>query len=95
MEMFLVAVYAVSVVVVGVVMFGVKAKELKTAIEQGLRYAAIEEGYDSVEKMPGYIKNTARIVAWAVVLALPVTPVVNTVLTFRLARKVYRQMTAG
>ena len=95
MEMFLFVVYAVSVVVVGVVMFGVKADGIKTAIEKGFREAAVEQGYDSAEEMPGYILVTARIFAWAAVLALPVIPVFNTVLTLRLARKVYRQMTTG
>ena len=95
MEMFLFAVYAVSAVVVCAVMFGVKADGIKTAIEKGLSEAAVEQGYDSVDEMPGYIVTTARVVAWVAVLALPVLPVVNTVLTLRFARKVYRQMTAG
>lgn len=95
MEMFLFVVYAISAVVVGAVMFGVKADGIKTAIEKGLREAAVEQGYSSADEMPGYILVTARIVAWAAVLALPVIPVVNTVLTFRLARKVYRRVTAG
>ena len=94
MEMFLFVVYAVSAVVVCTVMFGVKADGIKTAIEKGLREAAVEQGYNSVDEMPGYILVTARIVAWTAVLALPVIPVFNTVLTLRLARKVYRRMTA-
>lgn len=95
MEMFLFVVYAVSAVVVGAVVFGAKAGEIKVAIEKGLHQAAIEQGCFSVEQMPGYIVATARLVAWTAVLALPVIPVVNTVLTFRLARKVYRRMIAG
>ena len=88
-------VYAVSAIVVGAVMVSLKVDGIKTAIEKGLREAAVEQGYNSAEEMPGYILVTARIFAWAAVLALPVIPVVNTVLTFRLARKVYRRMTAG
>ena len=95
MEMFLFVVYAISAVVVGVVMFGVKADGIRTAIEKGMYQEAVEQGYNSVDEMPGYILVTARIVAWVAVLALPVIPVVNTVLTLRFARKVYRQMTAG
>ena len=95
MEMFLFAVYAVSAVVVCAVMFGVKADGIRTAIEKGMYQEAVEQGYNSVDEMPGYILVTARIVAWVAVLALPVIPVVNTVLTLRFARKVYRQMTAG
>ena len=94
MEMFLFVVYAVSALIVGAVVFGVKAVELKDAIEKGLRQAAVEQGYFSVNEMPGYIVAVARITAWTAVLALPVLPVLNTVLTFRLARKVYRRMTA-
>ena len=95
MEMFLFVVYAISAVAVAVVLFGVKAGELKAAIEKGMAQAAIEEGYLGVDEMPGYITTTARVVAWGVILVLPVIPVLNTVLTFRLARKVYRRMTAG
>ena len=95
MEMFLFAVYALSAIITGVVVFGVKARELKGAIEQGLRQAAIEQGYFAVGEMPGYIVAVARITAWTLVLALPVLPVLNTVLTFRLARKVYRRMIVG
>ena len=94
MEVFLFAVYAISAVVVGLVIFGVKTKELRNAIEKGMKEAAVEQGYWSVDEMPGYIVATARLVAWSLVLALPVIPVLNTVLTFRLARKVYRRMTA-
>ena len=95
MEMFLFVVYAVSAVVVCAVMFGVKADGIKTAIEKGMYQEAVNQGYNSVDEMPGYIVTTARVVAWVAVLALPVLPVVNTVLTLRFARKVYRQMTAG
>ena len=95
MEMFLFAVYVVSTVVVCVVMFGVKTDGIKTAIEKGMTESAVGQGYDSVDKMPSYIVTTARVVAWTAVLALPVIPVVNTVLTFRFARKVYRRMIAG
>ena len=95
MEVILFAVYAVSVVVVCAVMFGVKAEGIKTAIEKGMHQEAVEQGYNSVDEMPGYVVTTARVVAWVAVLALPVLPVVNTVLTLRFARKVYRQMTAG
>ena len=95
MEMFLFAVYAVSTVVVCAVMFGVKADEIKTAIEKGMRDSAVEQGYCVLDEMPGYIVTTARVVAWMAVLAIPVIPVFNTVLTFRLVRKVYRHMTAG
>ena len=95
MEMFLFAVYAVSAVVVCVVMFGVETDGIKTAIEKGMHQEAINQGYNSVDEMPGYILVTARIVAWIAVLALAVLPVVNTVLTFRLVWKVYRHMTAG
>ena len=95
MEMFLFVVYAVSAVVVGAVIFGVKTKELKNAIEKGMQQAAVEQGYWTVDEMPGYIVTTARVVAWMAVLVIPVIPVFNTVLTFRLARKVYRRMTAG
>jgi len=95
MEMFLFVVYAVSAVVVGAVIFGVKTKELKNAIEKGMQQAAVEQGYWTVEEIPGYIVTTARVVAWMAVLAIPVIPVFNTVLTFRLVRKVYRHMTAG
>ena len=95
MEMFLFAVYVVSTVVVCVVMFGVKTDGIKTAIEKGMTESAVEQGYDSVDKMPSYIVTTARVVAWTAVLALPVIPVVNTVLTLRLARKVYRRMIVG
>ena len=95
MEMFLFVVYAISTLVVGGVAFGVKAGEIKTAIEKGMHQSAVEQGYFSVGEMPGYIVATARIVAWSLVLALPVIPVVNTVLTFRFARKVYRRMIVG
>lgn len=95
MEMFLFAVYAVSAVVVCAVMFGVKADGIKTAVEKGMHQEAVNQGYNSVDEMPGYILVTAKIVAWVVVLALPVLPVVNTVLALRFAWKVYRQMTAG
>ena len=95
MEMFLFVVYAVSAVVASVVMFGVKADGIKTAIEKGMHQEAVEQGYCSLDEMPGYIVVVARIFAWAAVLALPVIPVVNTVLTLRLIRKVYRRMTAG
>ena len=94
MEMFLFVVYAVSAVVVGAVIFGVKTKELKNAIEKGMRQAAVEQGYWTVDEMPGYIVTTARVVAWVAILTLPVIPVFNTVLTLRLVRKVYRRMTA-
>lgn len=95
MEMFLFVVYAVSAVVVCTVMFGVKADGIKTAIEKGMHQEAVKQGYISADEMPGYILVTARIIAWVVVLALPVLPVVNTVLTLRFAWKVYRRMTAG
>ncbi len=95
MEMFLFVVYAVSAVVVCVVMFGVKADGIKNAIEKGMRQAAVEQGYWTVDAMPRYIVTTARVVAWMAVLAIPVIPVFNTVLVFRLARKTYRRMTAG
>ena len=95
MEMFLFVVYVVSAVVVCVVMFGVKVDGIKTAIEKGMHQEAVNQGYTSADEMPGYILVTAKIVAWVAVLALPVLPVVNTVLTLRFARKVYRQMTAG
>lgn len=95
MEVFLFAVYAISAVVVGLVIFGVKTKELKNAIEKGMTQAAIEQGYLGVDEMPGYIVVVARIVAWVAVLTIPVIPVFNTVLTFRLARKVYRRVTIG
>ena len=95
MEMFLFVVYAISAVAVAAVMFGVKADGIKTAIEKGMHQEAVNQGYNSVDEMPGYILGTARIAAWIAVLALPVLPVVNTVLTFRLVRKVYRHMTAG
>ena len=95
MGMFLFVVYAVSVVVVSVVMFGVKADGIKAAIEKGMKDSAVEQGYCSLDEMPGYIVVVARIVAWVAVITLPVIPVFNTVLTFRLVRKVYRHMTAG
>ena len=95
MEVILFGVYAVSAVVVAVVMFGVKADGIKTAIEKGMRDSAVEQGYCTLDEMPGYIVTTARVVAWVAVLAIPVIPVFNTVLVFRLARKVYRRMTAG
>ena len=94
MEMFLFVVYALSAATVGAVMIGVKAEGIKTAIEKGMGESAVEQGYDSVDKMPSYIVTTARVVAWTAVLALPVIPVVNTVLALRFARKVYRRMTA-
>lgn len=95
MEMFLFVVYAISAVVTGFVIFGTKAGVLKAEMEKGFREAAVEQGYDSADEMPGYILVTAKIFAWVAILALPVIPVVNTVLTFRLARKTYRRMTAG
>ena len=94
MEMFLFVVYAISAVVTGFVIFGTKAGVLKTEIERGFQQAAVEQGYDSADEMPGYILVTAKIIAWTAILALPVIPVFNTVLTFRLARKTYRRMTA-
>ena len=95
MEMFLFAVYAISAVAVAAVLLGVKAGELKAAVEKGMVQAAIEEGYLGVDEMPGYITTTARVVAWSLIIALPVIPVLNTVLTLRLARKVYRRMIVG
>ena len=94
MGMFLVGVYVVSVIAVSSVLFATKAKKINTEIEKGFQQAAEEKGYDSADEMPGYILVTARIFAWVAILALPVIPVVNTVLTFRLARKTYRRMTA-
>ena len=95
MEMFLFVVYAVSAVITGAVMTGVGVDKLRSGIERGLMEGAEDQGYNSLTEMPYRVVTTARIVAWGAVLALPVIPVVNTVLTFRVARKVYRRMTAG
>ena len=95
MEMFLFAVYVVSAVIVGAVLFVVRTVELEAAIEQGMRQAAVEQGYISVDKMPGYVVTVSKVVAWTLIIAVPVIPVLNTVLALRLARKVYRRMTAA
>ena len=94
MDMLMFVVYAVSVLVTGVVMTWVGVDTLRSGIERGLMEGAEDQGYNSLTEMPYRVVTTARIVAWGAVLALPVIPVVNTVLTFRVARKAYRRMTA-
>ena len=94
MEMFLFVVYAVSVVITGVVVCTTGATKIKAAIEEGMAAEAQNQGYSTVDEMPSYIATVSRVISWAAILALPVIPVVNTVLTLRLGRKVYRRMTA-
>ena len=94
MEMFLFVVYAVSALITGAVVYVVSVDKIKPAIEQGLREASVEQGYNSMDEVPSYIITVARIAAWVAILALPVIPVFNTVLTLRMVRKVYRRMTA-
>ena len=94
MEMFLFVVYAVSAVITGAVLCTTGATKIKAAIEEGMVAEAQNQGYTSIEEMPGYIVTVSRVISWVAILALPVIPVVNTVLTLRLGRKVYRRMTA-
>ena len=94
MEMFLFVVYAVSVLVTGVALSTVGADKLRSGVELGLEEGSRDQGYDTLSEMPHRVVTVSRVISWVAILTLPVIPVVNTVLTLRLGRKVYRRMTA-